>query len=183
MSNKPSFYNATRHLIELMERIDNADDLTTELINEFSSAKIDVSEAIDRRRYVMNECETRIDAAKKMVVEIKDHIKRLEKVQDKIKYSTMCAMQLNPDMTYQDSLGRKIQIKSSQPKLEIDLDTKTTSVSNCLNTSLMARDDIVEYVEPRTYYVLNTEKVKKDLQEGKQISWAKLTQSEYLKGL
>lgn len=183
MSNKPSFYNATRHLIELMERIDSADDLTTELINEFSSAKLDVTDAIDRRKYVMAECETRIDAAKKMIKEVKDHVKRLEKVQQKIKYSTLCAMQLNPDMTYQDSIGRKLLIQKSPPKLEVELETENLSVSNCLNPNLIFREDVIPYVQSRTYYVLDTAKVKSDLESGKEIVWAKLTQSEYLKGL
>ncbi len=183
MSKKPSLYNATKHLTDLMERIDNADDLTTELISDFSSAKIDVADAIDRRRFIMSECDSRIDAAKKMTLDIKDHIKRLEKVKERIKTTTLNAMQMSPDTTYRDSLGREIKIKIAAAKLQCDLQTKKISIENCLDTETSIRDDVREYVEVRTYYLLNVDKVKEDLKNEINLKWARLIYSEYLKGL
>ena len=183
MSNKPSLYNATKHLTELMDKVENCDDLNQELIDDFCNAKSNISEAIDRRKYAMAECNSRIDSAKNMITDIKDHVAKLEKIKDRIKSSTLFAMSLDDGINYKDSLGRSLKIRKAPPKLNIDLNVKKISIDNCIDNDTANREDVINYVNKVTYNVLDVYKIKEEIKNNVSINWASITIKDYLHGL
>lgn len=183
MSTKVSLYDATNHLARLMDKAESEENINAELMAELDGTSISVSEAIDRRKYVIAECDTKIETAKKMIAQIREHIKKIESMQQRIKRSTLSAMKLAPKAKFKDTLGREVKIAKSQKRLEVLLDQKSLTVSHCIDHSVAYRTEVYPYVTPREYYVLDVDKIRTDIESGVLIPWARLVQSEYIKGL
>lgn len=183
MNKKPSLFNASNHLSYLMDQIDEGADLTESLIAEFNQTREEISLAIDRRKYVLAESDARIEAAKKMISDAKDFIKKIENVKHKIKSTTLKSLKLNPDCVFKDSLGRKVSIRKSPGKVSFDIKKSSTSISNVVEPDTALDPEIAPYISERTYYVIDTDRVKRDLNDGKDLSFARLDKSEYISGI
>ena len=183
MENKPSLFNASNHLLYLMEQIDDGVDLTDELISDFETARTDIADAIDRRKFVMTDADARIAAAKKIIDDARSYVKKLENLKAKIKESTKQSLLSNPDYTFKDTLGRKISLRKTPGKVKYIFPTHSTSVSNCVDPLLANDQTIQPYLKQKTYYVVDTEAVKAILSQGFDLPFAELVKSETVKGL
>ena len=183
MNNKVSLYDASSALSAIMEIIDEEGVVNDHLLAEFKNSALQVAEAIDRRKFVIKECESRIATGKQMVKDIRDHLKRLEKTKDKIKESTLSVMQANPDQKYTDSLGRKISVRESAGKLDLKVNVTSLSVANCIDPNEALIEDVRPYVATKTVIVLDTARIIADLKAGKTLSFAQLKKNSYLSGL
>lgn len=183
MSNKVSLFNAAKSVSNLLELLENELEFDQVLRDELIEAKHNVAEAVDRRKYIIAECDSRIEAGKKMIKDIQEHMKRLDKTRQKIKKTTLEVMEMEPDQRYEDSLGRKLSIRTSQGKLEYSFDTSRFSLGPCVPYDIAKRDDVNNYIIQKCYYILDTDKITSDLKAGKILSFCRLVKSKFISGL
>ena len=180
---KVSLFNATFALAALIERADEEQIIKKELIDEIRDLRECATKALDRRKFILNEADVRIEAGKKMINEIKEQIKRIQKTKETIKESTKEAIKMTPKVKYKDSLGKKVGIKSTTPKLKLDLDLKSYSLKNVVPVAYADDPGIRPYIFGKSFYMIDTEKVRADLNAGHVIPWASLIQKETVYGL
>lgn len=184
---KVSFFDAAIILSDLFNKIDNADeDISEALIEHFDNACKSLTESIDRRKYVYRTAEAKIEFIRSQKQEADEAIKKLKKIQERIMEMTKVTVGLNPDLPFQDSLGNKLTVrKNSQPNLVLALDLRESkAVTNILDQnsiSLLGIDQ--KYIKPVTYFTLDTEQLKRDLQAGEKLTWATLHYGTHVRGL
>lgn len=185
-----SFFNAARDLSELCNRIDNSqtedEELFSELILQLDPVCQALSEAIDRRKFIIREAESKIELARSYKRSIDETIKRLQKVQEKLTEATKFSIEANPNIPYKDSLGNKLTVrKNSNPSLILTLDLRDSkAISNLLDESSISLLEIDEkYIKKVSFLTLDTEKVKSDLVTGTVLPWASLYHGTHVRGL
>lgn len=183
MTDKPSLFNASSHLAEMINQIDEGADLSQELLEEFNQTRTDIAQAIDRRKYVIAEADARIAAAKKIIDDAKKYIKQAEKVKAKIKETTKDAIALNPEYMFKDTLGRKISIRKTPGKVKYRFEVKSTSISNVIDPLLANDKKVYPYILEKTYYCIDADAVKKDLKGGHCVPFAQLIKDDIVSGL
>lgn len=183
MTTKVSLMDAAETLATLVESCDEGglpDWLREE---DMVAAEADVANAIDRRKYVVGECNVRIDAGKKMIKDIKEHLARLEKVRERIKTSTANVLTSHPDREFKDSLGRKVSCRLSSGTVALTIPNQSFTLGNCVGIEDAENPEIAPYIHQNIAFSLDMDRIKQDLQNGKQLSFAHLKKKQSVYGL
>lgn len=183
---KVSFFSAAVTLSELCDRVDSEEELNEAFLAEFENATQSLEESIDRRKYVYQEAEFYIKAARDRKKSLDATIKKLVLIQDRIERRTKEMIEAEPNLPYRDSLGNKLSVrKNSQAALNINLDFRESrSISNILDDTITNLLEISpKYIKTVTFSILNTEQVKADLVAGAELPWASLQWGTHLRGL
>tara|TARA_R110002074_G_scaffold96557_2_gene209775 strand:- start:741 stop:1298 length:558 start_codon:yes stop_codon:yes gene_type:complete len=180
---KVSLYSAGAALSSLMELAGDDTLVESHLMEEMRHLQKDAASAIDRRKFLIAEADVRVQSAKKMIEEIKLHMNKLKKLKQRIKENTIKAIQDNPKINFRDSIGRKINVRESSGKLVIKLQTKMYSVQHCVDPDLENNNEIRPYLQKKTFFCINADRLKLDLEIGKDLSFAELKKSKIITGL
>jgi hypothetical protein len=94
-------------------------------------------------------------------------------------------LEANPGVPFKDSLGRKVYLQRNPPSLKLFVDVREKkTISNAID---MASADLLgvprDYIKEVSFLVLDTEKVKADLQAGKELGWARIDQGAHCRGI
>lgn len=180
---RPSLFNASVALNSLIDQ--GKDGITPQLMDEIRLLKDDIAVNLDKRKYLVKEIDNRLVHAKEMIKDIKEEMKKMEKVRQKVKQSTLDSIKLNPQHVYKDTLGRRVYKSTGQPKLVLDpsIETRSFSVSNCVNERTAAGREVSPYIYRKTFYCLDMDRLKRDIKKGKECSFAKLESKEIVVGL
>lgn len=162
---------AATELSTLCEQIESGADVDAGLAVLFQKAEAHLSTEIDRRKAFLNMVRSRIVQAHNYMDEISSYIKRCEHIINRLKEQTKDAILNNPDLPWRDSLGKKISLAKSQPRL---------ICAEPLNYDEAERDEFYDQVIERR---LNKEKLKEALLNGETFSWAYLEHNVHLRGL
>ncbi len=177
---KVPLYEASRILAELCTRLDNGDDELLSVIEIFNDAKLSVAEAIDRRKAVAVALKSYIAAGVQAKQDLTRQIDKLARALQALKDSTKVIIEMRPDIPYRDSFGSKLSVaKNGTAALITTVDPRTKSISNVVDADKVP----VEYLNVVSYFQLNTEKVRADLEAGVELTWARLEQGTQLRGL
>ena len=173
-------------LTAMCEQIENGDNIDDALLAQFNETKLDIAEAIDRRKSFKRYLEMMIDHCKAGKSEINDQQKRFEAVLDRLKEKTKEIIEENPDVPYVDSFGKKLTVvQNGTPKLEVKLIFYATkTVSNIVD---VAQCDFFgvdkKYLKQVSHLTLDTELLKSDLKAGEKLEWAEIVYNTQLRGL
>ena len=170
----------------LCHRVDDGATIDEAIQAEFTEARLDLVEAIDRRKAVAIKLKNEAAAAADMARAYSAFAKRLNEKLDSLKRHTLELILREPDLPYRTSSGEKLYPQKSPPSLRtaLDGDLRDKVVTHVVDLEAAERAGIpLTYLEPVTYYRLNTEKLKADLQAGHVLPFAHLEQGTHLRGL
>lgn len=171
---KISFSDAAVTLSNLCNRMDEEEDIDELLVQEFNDALTNVSESVDRRKAVFRELESKIEMARSYKNEIKKQIERYEILKERLVETTKRIILAHPNIPFKDSFGRQLKVlPNPTPKLVLD---------QYMIESMSPYEDM-EYLKYDTVVQVDKEAIKKDLLNGKKLSWARLEYGTQLRGL
>ena len=173
-------------LTSICEQIENGDNIDDALLAQFNETKLDIAEAIDRRKSFKRYLEMMIDHCKAGKNEIHEQQKRFETVLERLKEKTKEIIEQNPDVPYVDSFGKKLTVvNNGTPKLELKLPlTASKTVSHIIDKEQCDFFGVdSKYIKQVSYLTLDTELLKSDLKAGEKLEWAELAWNKQLRGL
>jgi hypothetical protein len=171
---------------QISNRIEESDDIDTALVSAFDESRIDIAEALDRRRAFKNYCEMMIARCKDEKKRIQEVQSRIEDVLERFKEKTKAIIEANPSIPFVDTLGKKISVvKNGAPRLSLKLPlTASKSVANIIDAEQAEFFGVdKKYLKQVSFLVLDTEVLKADLKAGQSCDWAELEYNTQLRGL
>jgi predicted nuclease with TOPRIM domain len=184
---KMSLMEAANHLQVMMEMLDEGQEIDEYVGKNYLWADDQATASIDRRKYLLREIESKVEMLKKMQGEIKKHLQRMDKIADSVIESTKQALLANPKASVRDSIGNKVTLCQGKKKLEIMVPTGEQKFKNVLSleeSHRLYKIGYGSYVENNTFYYLDTDKIRKDLEDGMILEGlAFLSENTYVRGL
>jgi len=180
-TNKVPLALAAQNLSQLMEAIDDG-TLNETITRLFSSDRLAVADAVDRRIFCLRHFEDTIKNLKAIADEYRLKAKQLEHALETIKEKTVQIMEQVPDVPYVGELGRLRIQNNSQSALELKFELGKKSVSNILSESDIEKYQIPqELMETVTYTALKSDTVKKLVEAGEKLEWASVQRGRHLR--
>lgn len=170
------------HDLEIvMFQIDNADEITPELVTKFEEAQADLKSKCDNWFGILDALaaqevvlKTRKEAADKEYAKNQNLQRRLK---DYLRYQ----MEQNPDKKFEGTEERFTLQKNSAKRLAFDYETVKSSVEIVPDFVTALDDRVLEYTKIIECRVLDSEKLRKDLAAGKVLPFAKLEQGNHIR--
>jgi hypothetical protein len=182
-----SLMEAASHLQEMMQMIDDGQEIDEYIGQHYLWVDDQATASIDRRKYLLREVEAKVEILKKMQKEVKNHIKKLSKIEENILNTTKQALLINPKASVRDSIGNKVSVCSGPKKLNVSVVTGERTIKNLLTDEQVENLFIMGfggYVSTATAQVLDVESIRKDLEDGRDLSgFAVLEDNFYVRGL
>lgn len=110
---------------------------------------------------------------------LKRRAKTCERVEKAIKDRLVWQLTNQPNIPYVSRDGDKITLRDSPESLELKIKTSSRSISRVLDSEFDAIP--AEFIDVVVLKTLNTEKVKKHLQDGNKLDWAELKQDKHIR--
>lgn len=184
MSLKP-LYVPAQVLATLMAQIDEANgEIPKDLRIAFRNAVIDLKEdTTEAQRQAAQFRATKLDA-KQYRDTVIEFIRRLDRLEDRLKEEAIQAVQSLPGVELRGASGKKLYIGTShKPKLRFEIQEKKT-FNNLVDPEALEMFGIEPaYFKQITAYQLDMGKIKTDLKLGIKLSWAELEEYTYCGGL
>lgn len=106
---------------------------------------------------------------------LKRRAKTCERIEKAIKDRLMYQIQANPNLSFKSAEGDKIALRKSPESLVCDIPTASRTFSNVIDSIVdLDHEDVLRFVDVLQVTVLNKEKVKQVLKDGRELSWARL---------
>lgn len=171
-------------LSALCHRIEDGASPDEAIQAEFAETRLDLAQAIDRRKAVLASIGGMAETAKQMAKGYQEQAKRLEGLAESLKKRTLEIMLEAPDLPYRDSAGRKVSIVNGIGSLKLSLNLGQKTVSSIIDAVEMHEHKIpLEFVKPVSFYALDTAAVRSALIDGRELPWARIEPSVFLRGL
>lgn len=180
---KVGLFDALAALNELAGIVDAHDDVELDqlLVARFGATEDAVAESIDRRKKLANQIRIQIAGTKAEMQDLRAWQRRMERMEESLKRTTLHALMQFPDLPARDSSGRKLSVCKTAA-LDVDLALHSKSFSNIVDPDDL--DGQEEYLQEVRFYTLDTKKLKADLTAGtSQVPWARLQINPHLRGL
>ncbi len=174
---------ALTRFIEAVEEADQqGDELTKNFIKEFEEAHLEAQYGVDRRIAVLERFKGEIEFLKQQKNKIEKYMKAVKNLEANLKEDTKYIMEANPGFKYRGELGR-LALQRSPEKVEIDLDTETKYLSNCIPEESESLKNIPdEFLVKTVILQLNREAIKAYLsKEGAVLPWARTIQDKHIR--
>jgi len=147
----------------------------------FHKTKLALATEVDTRICYLQLLDGAIAAAKKASDNWKQRLSQLNHAQERAEKMTLDQMSFENTIEYMGTIGRLCRQNNAE-SLKLNFETGKLSASNVLSGVHMEKYKIpAEYITEIKTYQLNTEKLKKDLKEGKTFEWASLTRGQQLR--
>lgn len=164
----------------LMATIDDMDEIDDATIDEFMSLNKERTEKIDAWIAVRDRLTSYLQekkAQKERAVKAYEHAgNALKTFNNRLKYH------MENDKTSKLFVGTTgtVTLQNSPKKLDHSISVQPVSLNSIVNDEFDA-DLCQDYLTEQTYMVLDTAKLKKDLQSGVEVPWAKLEQGKHVR--
>lgn len=179
-------FEAASKFSALMAAIDEGMPITDAVQREFAEGRLDVIEAIDRRKAAMHYLKHMTEAARAAREEMDARVQQLKAAQEALKANTKAIMEKFPDDMYQDSVGRKLSIANNGGKAALKLGfeiRESKSVSNVIDLEVVEFLGIdKKYIKPVSFLTLDTDALRADLEVGANLDWASLERGTHVRG-
>lgn len=165
------FAQAAAQLAELIEIIEDDDNIDGVIASVFEDAVTDVVNSIDRRKAFYREIESKIEMIKQYREEVTKHLKKYEKVRDRLVEITKNVILQHPEITFKDSLGKELKVfNNPAPKLVID-------------TNFFELESSQPYIFATIAPAIDKDLLKEALLSGARIEGAHLEYGKQLRGM
>lgn len=169
------------HLEAMQDFIDQAPEITKEMIESHLSAVGAVNDKVDRLIGFIERMQIESAAAYAKAEMYKRRGDVLENSMQNAKEYAKAMVLLNPDLEYRGTKG-KLTVQRVADKLVYNIEKQRYS-----STNVIAEHDILsgavdpKYVTPKTVMVIDNDKVKKDIEAGVAVPFAKLEENKSLR--
>lgn len=175
---------ATAIVAELCHRIEDGEEPDQAMQAAFQESQLTVAEAIDRRKAVKASLEGQAEAARVMAKGYGEAAKSIDALIESLKKDTLKIMLAFPDQPYRDTAGRKLSIVTGVGKLVVDIDMGQKTVTGIIDANDIHDHKIpLEFIKPVSFYVLDTAALRLAVIEGRELPWARIAPSTFLRGL
>lgn len=172
---------AAATMTSILHQLDD-DSATDSLLGQYLEASENLHHAISRRKYLLGECKMRREMLVATREQITQQIKSMDRLADRINSSTAEIIMANPDVVFRDDLGAKVYMaKNAKSSLNLKVDTAKTTISNVVNQA--TAQELGYYAREVTTYVVDTDKLRKDLDEGIVVDFATTSTGYHLRGM
>ena len=173
-------YEAQKELLDLINRIENGEEPDT-VMEPFKTAKLNLSEAVDRRFFAFEHLDADIEKAKENKKAWDLRAKVLENAKDRLKEYTKQIMLQDENLPYQGQFA-KFTLQNSPKKLETELLLGSLTLSNLMSDHALGLGVVPDRLLKSSINIqLDIELLKSDLENGIKYPWAALTQSKHLR--
>ena len=183
---KVSLAEAANDLQTMMRMLEDGQDIAP-YMDQFSLADDHAVAAIDRRKYILKEVSAKIDVLQRMRDEISSHMEKLKEIDRKVRQTTKDVVEANPDVSFRDGMGNKVYLcKGPRSKMNLEFETTSANIKYILKDEdfkNLVLHGYGQYVKRVSYDVLDTEALRKDIEEGQPISFASLETTTHVRGL
>lgn len=161
------------------------DELPKDLLDSFRTTKEQLYEGIDRRKAVADQFRATIAMVKEHGRKARAAAKKLEIAFEKFRESTKDVIESHPEISFRDSMKKKVYVCKSKPKLKLALPAANSkSFSNILDDGAIELLEIPErFLRQVTFRQLDTDKVRQALEGGEELDFAELEAVTQLRGL
>lgn len=200
---------AAAALADLCLAIDEGGDINEAVERSFKDAKLDLADAVAERITFLEHCEGAAERARKTAALWTKRARQLEEVHERVEQKTVDVMLRQPDLPYSSPVGRfAIQNAGGKAALEMIMKGGKLTISEILPNDLVEsfkiapqftklvlvysgcttkEEDICQACGNFTgkpeleTLALNTDEIRKYLEEGNSLSWARLSRKQVLK--
>lgn len=169
MTKLPMAY-AAQVLSQICDEIDGTERIDGFLKEAFEDARLSLSDAVDRRIAFDRWTKIQKDAAEEAIDFYKGRLEILKSVHEKFKQRTKEILEATPDVPYVGKLGPiKIAGNGGQRTITYAFGDKRIDPDTAALFGVPA-----DYVIAKTIYAIDTERVRAELEAGRELEWATL---------
>lgn len=170
----------------LLEAHEDDTTLPEEICTLMRVSVAELIDGVDRRKALRRSLSARVDLAKAYQADLAKWRKSLERTIDHLDVTTSRIVEQNPDVTFTDSTGTRLRLqRNSRGKVVLDFDLrKTKSIPNLVDDAaieMLGIDD--RYLETVTARRINMDRVRADLEAGRDVPFARIVHDSHLRGL
>lgn len=176
---KTPLHQAALDLSAVCQAVDELDDIPAVLLSIVGELKAELSSSVDRQILFRKMVDSQIDNAKQM----KDAWSHRQKVLENVKASHdgyMLSSIVGSTIPFR---GQQGEIKAQQNPVSMVLEIKTDrrSIESVTSEDLERLKVPIRYVQENTFLSLNKDAIKKDLQDGVELGWARLVRNKHIR--
>ena len=176
-------HNASSTLTMCMMAIDSGDDIEPGLVSIFNDAMLQTAEGLAEAKSLKFEIDARVLKVEAEMARLKAYKAGLLHTEEILRRQVAQVVTAHPDVKFRDALGREVKVVNNGglPALKHDIKEKSVSVDEISNEDREVLPG--EFISTRTFFVLNKAAVRLALEQGRELSWARLVRSTRLNGL
>lgn len=183
-----------KYALEVESVCDEIDDLTEQgkdiprdLIKRFDGANELLALKTDRWIGFLDAVAARLDLLREQKRRIKKAISAGEAMQtrlkDYVKFVLLeFAEQNGKRLPFVGTEGQRLCLHNNPKSLQIDLKTENKMVYGCVDkNTILGESSLNGYLKVVPLYVIDKEKLKADIEAGKEVSWARIVQEAHVR--
>lgn len=174
MENKITISEMLANTQKLMFQIDNAADISEDLIEEFKGQMQGLGDKVDNWINFLDTIDAQIDIQKQRIERAQKAKKSYESLKGRLKEYLVWCIQQNPDIPLKGQIG-EFKVRKNPAKLATDFIMKSKSFSNTItDNELNELPELKPYIFRELVNCVDTKKLKDDLKKGEDIRLARL---------
>jgi hypothetical protein len=181
ISGKKTLSQYLHDLESVMFEIDNADEITPELIKKFEEAQSDLKGKCDNWLGIFDALAAQETVLKAKKEAIDKEYQKNQNMQKRLKEYLRYQMEQNPERKFEGSEEKFVLQKNSVKRLDFAYERSTSSVETVPDYIVSLDDRVLEYCKNVELRVLDTARLKKDLEAGKTVPFAALVQGNHIR--
>lgn len=175
---KTPLHQAVLDLAAVCQQIDESADITDVLIKTLGELKQGLVTAVDRNILFEKSLKAQIATAKEMKDSWTHRQKVLESVKESHSGYMLAAIASSGGLPFKGTQG-EIRAQASPPSMDLTIKTDRRSFETI--TAQDAEQIPLKYVTETTLLSLNKDAIREDLQNGVELSFAKLTRGRHIR--
>lgn len=177
-----SLAHYAKEVEDICALIDSETGDLTPLMARFEQASADMSTKVDNWVGYLRALKQRIDHLKAIQDEYKKAAKAAENTDKRLREYLKFQMESHPDIPFRGSEGSLRLQANSAAALTTTFDLPEKTVYKVIDQSLLSLEpSLNKYARAITFYVLDTEVLKRDAEAGKAPHWAKLERGKHVR--
>jgi hypothetical protein len=168
----------TNKLDALCTSVDESDVIPDNLLEVFADTKLAHAQKLDAYLAVISQLENMSSYYSSRAEKLKQRSKSADKILAKMKERMLFHIEQFPDLPWRSTDGDKFTRCKAQDSLVIDMPHYKTTFNYLVNETFGIEPQFLDVVSLTT---INSTRVKKFLQEGGHLEWARLTSNHYLR--
>jgi hypothetical protein len=162
---------------------EDAIDLTPVVVEHFKSLQWDTAKGVDEAIQAFQDLEATIEKLRGLRAYYDDLVQKAKACLDRAKYTVKEMIKSKPDLVLRGGLGElKVLKNGGIPSLKMQLEDEHKSFTHIVTAEQIFTANIdPEYVDEIKFFRINTERLRRDIESGKDIAWAKLERGDNLR--
>lgn len=166
---------------QIMEMMDNEETIDNILLSLFDVSMANVSDAVDRRIAFLQIKDATTAYLKSMYTRFKERASMLEDLTARLKEDTKHIIESNPGVPLKGKTGA-FRLHKNPSKVSYVFERKDITIHNAVPIETLEFFSVPSrYTKEFHIFALDTNAIKKDLDDGVQMDWAKPEQGSHVR--